>query len=106
MLDPEKGRDFYVNKLGMKLLGEMDLGSATTYFLGMMRTHRRPYWSLLTTTNRTEPCVKGYAHVAFTVDELQSTVASLKEHDVTVTVEPKTLTAVGASLQDRLQRGA
>src|SRR5919107_1808804 len=27
--DPQKSEDFYVNKLGMKKVGEMDLGSAT-----------------------------------------------------------------------------
>jgi lactoylglutathione lyase len=35
ILDPEKSQDFYVNKLGMKKLGEMDLGSATNHFFAM-----------------------------------------------------------------------
>ena len=30
--DPQKSEDFYVNKLGMKKVGEMDLGSATNHF--------------------------------------------------------------------------
>lgn len=30
--DPQKSEDFYVNKLGMKKVGEIDLGSATNHF--------------------------------------------------------------------------
>ena len=47
--------------------------------------------------DRTEPYDKGDgdAHVAFTVDDLEGTVASLKKQGVKVTLEPKTLTADG-----------
>ena len=47
--------------------------------------------------DRTEPYDKGdgYAHAAFTVDDLEGTVASLEEQDVTVTLQPKALTANG-----------
>ena len=37
----------------------------------------------------------GYAHVAFTVNDLEGTVSGLKDQGVTVTLEPKTLAADG-----------
>jgi lactoylglutathione lyase len=97
ILDPARSEDFYVNKLGMKKLGEMDLGSATNHFYAMEADASSPMLELTHNHDRTEPYDKGdgYAHVAFTVDDLEDTVASLKEQDVTVTLEPKTLTADG-----------
>jgi lactoylglutathione lyase len=35
ILDPEKSADFYVNKLGMKKVGEMHFSDATNYFFAM-----------------------------------------------------------------------
>jgi len=97
ILDPEKSQDFYVNNLGMKKLGEMDLGSATNHFFAMREDASSPMLELTYNHDRTEPYDKGdgYAHVTFKVDDLESTVASLKEQGVTVTLEPKTLTAYG-----------
>ena len=97
VLDPARSEDFYVNKLGMKKLGEMDLSSATNHFYAMEADASSPMLELTHNHDRTEPYDKGdgYAHVAFTVDDLEDTVASLKEQDVTVTLEPKTLTADG-----------
>jgi lactoylglutathione lyase len=96
-LEPEKSKAFYVNKLGMEKLGEMDLGSATNHFFAMEEDASSPMLELTHNHDRTEPYDKGdgYAHVAFTVDYLEGTVASLKEQGVTVTLEPKTLTADG-----------
>ena len=97
ILDPEKSTDFYVNKLGMKKVGEMDLGSATNHFFAMEEDASEPMLELTHNHDRTEPYDKGdgYAHVAFTVDDLEGIVARIKEQGVRVTLEPKTLTADG-----------
>jgi lactoylglutathione lyase len=95
VLDPERTEDFYVNKLGMKKLGEMHLPSATNHFFAMEEDASLPMLELTHNHDRTEPYDKGdgYAHVAFTVDDLEGTVSSLEEQGVTVTLDPKTLTA-------------
>jgi len=36
IFDPERSKDFYVGKLGMKKVGEMDLGSATNIFFELV----------------------------------------------------------------------
>ena len=97
VLDPEQSEDFYVGKLGMKKLGEMDLGSATNYFYAMEADASSPMLELTHNHDRTEPYNKGagYAYVASTVDDLEGTVASLEGQDVPVTLQPKTLTADG-----------
>jgi lactoylglutathione lyase len=97
ILEREKSKDFYVNKLGMKKLGEMDLGSAINHFFAMEEDASSPMLELTHNHDRSDSYDKGdgYAHVAFTVDDLEGTVASLKEQGVTVTLEPKTLTADG-----------
>ena len=94
--DPQKSEDFYVNKLGMKKVGEMDLGSATNHFFAFEEDPSEPMLELTHNHDRTEPYDKGdgYAHVAF-VDDLEATVSRLKEQGVNVTLEPKTLTADG-----------
>ena len=93
--DPQKSEDFYVNKLGMKKVGEMDLGSATNHFFAFEEDPSEPMLELTHNHDRTEPYDKGdgYAHVAFVVDDLEATVSRLKEQGVNVTLEPKTLTA-------------
>ena len=95
--DPQKSEDFYVNKLGMKKVGEMDLGSATNHFFALEEDPSEPMLELTHYHDRTEPYDKGdgYAHVAFVVDDLEETVSRLKEQGVNVTLEPKTLTADG-----------
>ena len=95
--DPQKSEDFYVNKLGMKKVGEMDLGSATNHFFAFEEDPSEPMLELTHNHDRTEPYDKGdgYAHVAFVVDDLEETVSRLKEQGVNVTLEPKTLTADG-----------
>ena len=97
VLDPARSEDFYVNKLGMKKVGEMDLGSATNHFFALEEDPASPMLELTHNHDQTEPYDKGngYAHVAFTVDDLEATVEDLKGQDVTVTLEPKTLTADG-----------
>ena len=97
ILDPARSEDFYVNKLGMKKVGEMDLGSATNHFFAMEEDASSPMLELTHNHDRTEPYDKGdgYAHVAFTVDGLEETVEDLKSQGIRVTLEPKTLTADG-----------
>ena len=97
ILDPARSEDFYVNKLGMKKVGEMGLGSATNYFFALEEAPSHPMLELTHNHDQTEPYDKGtgYAHVAFTVDDLEATVEDLKGQGVTVTLEPKTLTADG-----------
>ncbi len=97
ILDPARSEDFYVNKLGLKKVGEMDLGSATNHFFALEEDPSHPMLELTHNHDQTEPYDKGngYAHVAFTVDDLEDTVESLKGQGVTVTLEPKTLTADG-----------
>ena len=97
ILDPARSEDFYVNKLGMKKVGEMDLGSATNHFFALEEDPSSPMLELTHNHDQTEPYDKGngYAHVAFTVDDLEATVEDLKGQGVTVTLEPKTLTADG-----------
>jgi lactoylglutathione lyase len=95
--DPQKSEHFYVNKLGMKKVGEMDLGSATNHFFAFEEDPSEPMLELTHNHDRTEPYDKGdgYAHVAFVVDDLEAMVSRLKEQGVNVTLEPKTLTADG-----------
>ncbi|HSL01238.1 MAG TPA: VOC family protein [Rubrobacteraceae bacterium] len=97
ILDPERSEDFYVNKLGLKKVGEMDLGSATNHFFALEEDPSEPMLELTHNHDRTElyDMGDGYAHVAFVVDDLEGTVARLKDEGVTVTLEPKTLTADG-----------
>jgi lactoylglutathione lyase len=97
ILDPARSEDFYVNKLGMKKVGEMDLGSATNHFFALEEDPSSPMLELTHNHDQTDPYDKGngYAHVAFTVDDLEATVEDLKGQGVTVTLEPKTLTADG-----------
>jgi lactoylglutathione lyase len=97
ILDPEKSTDFYVNKLGMKKVGEMHFDTATNYFFAMDEDASEPMLELTHNHDRTEPYDKGdgYSHVAFVVDDLEGTVARLKEQGVEVAVEPKTMTVEG-----------
>ena len=97
ILDPARSEDFYVNKLGMRKVGEMDLGSATNHFFAMEEDPASPMLELTHNHDRTEPYGKGdgYAHVAFVVDDLEGTVEGLKGEGVNVTLQPKTLTADG-----------
>lgn len=95
ILEPKRSEDFYAGKLGLKKVGEMNLGSATNYFFAFEADPSSPMLELTHNHDRTEPYDKGdgYAHVAFTVDNLEETVNHLKEKDVSITLEPKTLTA-------------
>jgi catechol 2,3-dioxygenase-like lactoylglutathione lyase family enzyme len=97
----------FSNNVGMKKVGEMDLGSATNHFFALEADPSQPMLELTHNHDRTEPYDKGdgYAHVAFTVDGLEETVERLKSQGVNVTLEPKTLTADGERLQNRLRRG-
>jgi lactoylglutathione lyase len=97
IFDPQRSEDFYVNRLGLKKVGEMDLGSATNHFFALEADPSQPMLELTHNHDRTEPydMGDGYAHVAFTVDDLEGTVEDLKNAGVTVTLEPKTLTADG-----------
>jgi lactoylglutathione lyase len=80
ILDPEKSEDFYVNKLGLKKVGEMHLGSATNHFFAVEEDPSQPMLELTHNHDRTEPYEmgEGYAHVAFVVDDLEGTVERLR----------------------------
>jgi len=97
ILDPQRSEDFYVGKLGLMKVGEMSLGSATNHFFALEADPSQPMLELTHNHDRTEPYEMGdgYAHVAFTVDDLEGTIEGLKNAGVTVTLEPKTLTADG-----------
>jgi lactoylglutathione lyase len=97
ILDPEKTRDFYVDKLGMKLVGEMHFDTATNYFFAMEADPSQPMLELTHNHGQTEPydVGDGYSHVAFTVDDLKGTVAKLEEGGVEVALAPKTMTVEG-----------
>lgn len=94
ILDPEKSIDFYVNALGMKKVGEMHFSDATNYFFAMEEDAGAPMLELTHNHERREPYDpgEGYSHVAFIVDDLEGTVAKLKERGVEVALEPKTMT--------------
>ncbi len=97
ILDPDKSTDFYVNKLGMKKVGEMHFDTATNYFFAIEEDPSSPMLELTHNHDRTEPYEvgDGYAHVAFTVDDLEETVTSLKEQGVEVTLEPEKMNVEG-----------
>jgi len=63
--DLDASLDFYVNKLGMKKVGEMDLGSATNHFFALAADPSQPMLELTHNHDRTEAYDKGdgYAHV-------------------------------------------
>lgn len=65
VLDPKRSEDFYVNKLGMKKAGELNLGSATNHFFAFEADPSQPMLELTHNHDRTEPYDKGdgYAHV-------------------------------------------
>jgi catechol 2,3-dioxygenase-like lactoylglutathione lyase family enzyme len=70
VLDSGKSEDFYVNKLRMKKVGEMDLSSATNHFCAFEADDpSQPMLELTHNHDRTETYDKGdgYAHVAFTI---------------------------------------
>jgi lactoylglutathione lyase len=75
----------------------MDLGSATNHFFALEEDPSHPMLELTHNHDQTEPYDKGngYAHVAFTLDDLEGTIENLKSQGVNVTLEPKTLTADG-----------
>jgi lactoylglutathione lyase len=54
ILDPARSEDFYVNKLGMKKVGEMDLGSATNHFFAMEEDSASPMLELTHNQDRIE----------------------------------------------------
>jgi lactoylglutathione lyase len=97
MRDPEKTRDFYVDKLGMKLVGEMHFDTATNHFFATQEDASQPMQELTHNHDETEPydAGNGYSHVALTVDDLQGTVAKLEEAGVEVTLQPKTMNVEG-----------
>lgn len=97
ILDPEKSKDFYVDKLGMKLVGEMHFDTATNYFFAMEADASQPMLELTHNHDQTQPydTGDGYSHVAFTVDDLEGTVAGLEQDGVEIALAPKTMTVEG-----------
>ena len=97
ILDPQKSVDFYVDALGMKKVGEMHFSDASNYFFAFAEDAEAPMLELTHNHDRREPYDPGdgYSHVAFIVDDLEATVAKLKERGVEVALEPKTMTVEG-----------
>ncbi len=97
ILDPARSKEFYVEKFGMKLVGEMHFDTATNYFFAMEADALQPMLELTHNHDQTEPydMGNGYSHVAFTVEDLSSFVDGLKQAGVEVALEPKTMTVEG-----------
>jgi lactoylglutathione lyase len=97
ILDPERSIEFYVDRLGMKKVGEMHFSDASNYFFAMEADASEPMLELTHNHGQTEPydVGDGYSHVAFIVDDLAGTVAGLEEAGVEVTLQPKTMTVEG-----------
>lgn len=97
ILDPERSIDFYVDKLGMKKVGEMHFSDASNYFFAMDADASEPMLELTHNHDRKEPYEvgDGYSHVAFIVDDLEGTVGGLEQGGVEVTLQPKTMTVEG-----------
>lgn len=93
IFDPQASIDFYVDKLGLKRVGEMHFDAATNYFFAAEEDPSSPMLELTHNRDRTEPydTGDGYGHVAFVVDDLEATVDSLKKQGVTIAVEPRTM---------------
>ncbi|MGB3633190.1 MAG: VOC family protein [Rubrobacteraceae bacterium] len=97
ILDPKTSEDFYVGKLGLNKVGEMHFDTATNYFFAVDEDASEPMLELTHNHDQDEPYEMGdgYSHVAFTVDDLEGTVAKLEEEGVEVTLQPKTMTVEG-----------
>ncbi|HYZ05555.1 MAG TPA: VOC family protein [Rubrobacter sp.] len=97
IMDPEKTTDFYVNKLGMQKGGRDALLRCDQLLLRHGARPSSPMLELTHNHGQTEPYDKGngYSHIAFTVDDLEGTVARLQEGGVKLTVEPKTVAVDG-----------
>ncbi len=97
VLDPQKSVEFYVDALGMKKVGEMHFSDASNYFFAFAEDTDAPMLELTHNHDRREPYDPGdgYSHVAFVVDDLEGTVAKLKERGVEAAPEPKTMTVEG-----------
>ncbi len=96
-MNPEKSEDFYVGKLGMKKVGEMHFDTATNYFFAMEEDTSEPMIELTHNHDQEEPYDpgNGYSHVAFTIKDLEETVAKLEKQVVEVALQPKTMTVEG-----------
>ena len=94
IVDPEKSKDFYFDKMGMQLVGEMHFDTATNYFFAMEADASQPMLELTHNHGQTEPydVGNGYSHVAFTVDDLEGFVSNLESAGVEVALQPKTMT--------------
>ncbi|MDP9424471.1 MAG: VOC family protein [Actinomycetota bacterium] len=97
ILDPARSKEFYVEKFGMNLVGEMHFDTATNYFFAMEADASQPMLELTHNHDQAEPydMGNGYSHVAFTVEDLSSFVDGLKQAGVEVALEPKTMTVEG-----------
>jgi len=90
-VDPES-IDFYVNKLGMKKVGEMQQ-TAANYF-AMEEDASEPMLELTQPRPDRVPRQR-LPHVAFTVDDIEEMVSRLEEQGVEAAPAPKTMTVEG-----------
>ena len=81
----------------MKKVGKMQFYYATNYSFAMEADAESPMFELARNHNWQDPYEPGdgYPHVAFAVDELEGTVAELREKGGEVTLEPKMMTIEG-----------
>ncbi len=55
ILDPERSKDFYVDKMGMKLVGETHFDTAINYFFATEVSLSEPMLELTHNHDQTEP---------------------------------------------------
>jgi lactoylglutathione lyase len=55
ILDAERSKDFYVDKMGMKLVGEMHFDTATNYFFAKEESASEPMLELTHNHDQGEP---------------------------------------------------
>jgi lactoylglutathione lyase len=89
--DPEKSRAFY-EALGMELRRDMDIfrhgeKEATNYFFGIPGQEEEIELTF-NHDGRTYDVGTGYGHIALAVDDLQETLAELKEQGIEPEREP------------------
>jgi lactoylglutathione lyase len=89
--DPERSREFY-EALGLEFRREMDIvrngeKEATNYFFGVPGQDEELELTL-NHDGRTYDLGTGYGHIAFAVDGLDETLASLKEQGIEPEREP------------------
>lgn len=102
VVDLPRSLDFYVGRLGMRLLRQTDYpdGRFTNTFVGYEDEDAGAVLELTTNWDRTEPYEFGSAwgHLAIGVEDLHAFVASLRERGVKVLREPGPMAGGGREI--------